>query len=67
MRLGKSCAVGRGEVDGCAWGWSGSGGMSMVLVVGEVARAETRRGELNDGLPGGKGGALAKFGRRPRS
>ena len=33
----------------------------MVLVVGDVAGAETERGELNDSLRGGKGGTLAKF------
>ena len=33
----------------------------MVLVIGEVAGAETERGELNDSLRGGKGGTLAKF------
>jgi len=38
----------------------------LVLVVGEVAGAETERGVLNDSLRGGKGGALAKFGRGPR-
>lgn len=37
----------------------------MVLVVGEVAGAETERGELNDSLRGGKGGALEKFGGGP--
>jgi len=34
----------------------------MVLVVGDVAGAETERGELNDSLRGGKGGTVAKFG-----
>jgi len=38
----------------------------LVLVVGEVAGAETERGVLNDSLRGGKGGALAKFGWGPR-
>jgi len=37
----------------------------LVVVVGEVAGAETERGELNDSLRGGKGGTLAKFGGGP--
>jgi len=50
-----------------AWGWSGSCGMSMMLVVREVAEAETERGVLNDSLRGGEGVTLAKFKRSPRS
>jgi len=37
----------------------------MVLVVGEVAEAETGRGELNDSLREGKGCTLSKFGGEP--
>jgi hypothetical protein len=33
VSLDTSCAVGNGDVGEYGWGWSSSGGVSMVLVV----------------------------------